>query len=1468
MGLKIVLSSSRRLDEKNKVIEKLKLMDKALSMLGNQGKRIEYIYDCETASTVFGLMPKQTEINNCLIPKCDWLILLAPLKHVGDKTAGELVAAYKTMKNGANLVINVFACSDPLGAKNEEEYQQKLVENDCVKADSDVYLEQLLQLLRDSYEQIDEHYVVDYRYDSDCSSLVNKVSEQFDLLVLENRFPVFRVDGMSIPGHAVKAKELYYDENRAAEENGFNEKLYYQRESVDVALQNKITEGGRIVMITGMPGAGKTRAVYEFVRHRIPNEKVILLNYGNVHDLIRRFKTDVDYNVADGSGEMRKTLDRIYIIADQVRDVFEMAGMESSEILDFFQRLLKHKNIVFIGTSIKSAYDNFKNNNSKVRDLLMANDNLCQELEIKPIGKSQADAKFVAWLRMHFKYSSGETVGDYIPRLNDYVEKIVNRLVSQKDTELHHFVKNFLRACQLVSTFRYSSPLCLVVMLVRKKYEQMSADIFSKNLLACIKYLQDNNAVLFSHELNGNMINYSADSIYDGEKLYSIVPVNINFAFNELVWEELLVREKTVPIAERLLYDWTNFFEAKNAILSFYETFPTATSLRRMVARLPQTEIYNECLEECRKIAKENLSVLMEEDKEEMGFFYNLLIGRAESRRGVRMLIREMRENGLPVNESTMGELIRFAKNHPNSYTPEEIEDFQVENSISDSLYSISRKLEYFTDTFDEAYAFVSQGAVDAVLAKVRSVNGLFVSDMMSLQRIYGILAKLCANAEHIRLLIDFANGRYAWAQSLVDEVRNYDAALDVLEFGASTIFDDVLARLDSIDNLVEGKAMLNEYVDRLFSLTNAAVVFMLGKSVHDTPMLKLIQSYLESGEGVWASVKANRREVVYVGLIQKSEDFSTAYAFYQSWREPVGEHNARMLAMCLELTKKHEYKFAVKAFNSFEKEMGGSAKISLILYNQILKASPTIDDASVYIKRLPYVDDYTLSNLLRIVDNYKIKVQGSSEGHKRPSPKRFLYAYEVVNMPKLKNYRCDIHVIALLFKMAVSLQQEEYVWKIIRNEKSENDSVGMKRMVEASDEINTMLIKKPYRSIDDAFAIVESVRRLAGDGKMAPDCVAALCGKIADCKDEDERSAAFRRWDNFVSEWNDLIEKDEFFYSALYRFRKLDALFDETGEVSEVFRNDIEGVKATQSRTFGNILQTLYNRQMGCEKMWKFYCYYRQWYEKNSSYKTLAPFRNFFIFLKKAAENNKELLETIGQEEKQLWGPSKAEDSNSIFLHTRFEKGSSADIIAMLKAEIEGGYLMPAVLNSALERLAKTDCSPQEAYLAVMELLREYPDIEDVFTPITRSVLICLASDFEEKKRWLYPEGEEPVIEKLLGVVSTDKVIAANDITITRRYFDLWKNIHDDLGFDSDGNFQTLSGYLRAEIENKHDGYLERVRMVVKIYVDHGRPIWWNTFKVVPWSQICADLIKAYPDERHVWEKVEIYSVKNYRSR
>ena len=88
MGLKIVISSSRFADEKKAVIEELEQRDNALAMLGNSSKRIEYIYDCEKESTVFGKLPKQDVINRYVISGCDWFILLAPIGHVGDKTAG------------------------------------------------------------------------------------------------------------------------------------------------------------------------------------------------------------------------------------------------------------------------------------------------------------------------------------------------------------------------------------------------------------------------------------------------------------------------------------------------------------------------------------------------------------------------------------------------------------------------------------------------------------------------------------------------------------------------------------------------------------------------------------------------------------------------------------------------------------------------------------------------------------------------------------------------------------------------------------------------------------------------------------------------------------------------------------------------------------------------------------------------------------------------------------------------------------------------------------------------------------------------------------------------------------------------------------------------------------------------------------------------------------------------------------
>ena len=114
MGLKIVISSSRLANEKKAVIDELILRDNALAILGNSSKRIEYIYDCEKVSTVFGELPKQDEIDKHVIPQCDWFILVAPIRHVGSGTADEAKAAYAAVNLTISTGVRALPLSPPI----------------------------------------------------------------------------------------------------------------------------------------------------------------------------------------------------------------------------------------------------------------------------------------------------------------------------------------------------------------------------------------------------------------------------------------------------------------------------------------------------------------------------------------------------------------------------------------------------------------------------------------------------------------------------------------------------------------------------------------------------------------------------------------------------------------------------------------------------------------------------------------------------------------------------------------------------------------------------------------------------------------------------------------------------------------------------------------------------------------------------------------------------------------------------------------------------------------------------------------------------------------------------------------------------------------------------------------------------------------------------------------------------------
>lgn len=1461
MGLKIVISSSRIAKEKDAVIEKLRELDETRAILGDSPKIIESIYDCEKKATVFGIQPKQDEINELIIPECDWFILIAPIRHVGEITAQEFKFAYNAVKGGKGLVISLFHCINPFGV-SDEKYQEALLEHGCLKRDTDVDLKKLLLDIQNAHRQNSKHYVVDYKYTSDFSSLRDYVGSEFLKLVKENKFRTLRIEGLSIKGSNVKAEDLYFDKNRASVCNGFNEGLYLEREAVDGKLKNLINRGSRIIAVTGLPGSGKTRAVYEYITHTLADKNVILMNRNNLCNIIELMKQQAN------NGE-----EHFYFVVDQVCDLFMPPYIEKNDIIFFFENVLyNHKNYVFIFTSTSSAYDSFLNNCQPVKELFDRNDKLCVRLEIQPIGKSQDDLEFVNRLKQHYpKIGSGKTVADYIPGLNGYVEKIIERLTEVKDEPLSSYIKLFLKACQLVSVFRYTSPLCLVVMLMYQRYRgKVTEEDFSDNVMKCIYYLRENNAVwISSNELYENSFLYQISQIYDSESMETIVPPDITFSVNELVWNALLERESGPDVKKRLFYRWNESNDVVAAVTWFFNTFPTIMTLRRVVARLPETDNYTACMQKCVDLVIKQ-KIRQFKGKKEITNIYSLLIGRAHDRKTVDSLIKEMQKQGLQPDETTIGEMIRFSQlrkkksdTQEDIFTQEEIEDFQKMNNIADNIYSVSRKLECFISDFTEAMKFLKQDGIEQIFARYMSVGSLFTIDYLSLKNIYENLAKLCITADDINMLVQYANNRYEVALQLIESEINYDDIIDIIKVNVRCIFDVGDDLLNSICDITAAKAMLKEYVERLFLLSYSVVYRLIEKVSHNKHLKELLQTYLEEGKGVWSGIKANNRDIVYVGLVRTSKDFATSYAFYNAWKKKDGYHNPQMFSMCLLNCQQHEYKEAVQAFRKLEEDMGAD-NVSIILYNNLLQISPSLDDAMLFVKNLKFADDYTLSILLG-------KIKGK---------KRFVSAYELINMPIFAGVRCSIHAMALLYELAESKEQEQYLDKLIDRDLQENDAIELKEQIATSYQINSMLMRKRYRSLNEAFDLLENYRNrfkeTATNGeKMIPDYYSTLLGKIAWWENLKEREDAFEKWDRLIeADWN-MIEADEFFYSSLYRYRKLHTLIDDNGEVSAKFRQDIESVDVTKAYIFGNIMSTMQFEKIEFESIWKMYLYYREEFMKRKMEKALRPYPSMFDTLSKAAKGNKE-WEKLVEAEKTHFGFDKSNipPDNSILIHEKLKKVKDVkDVLEMLKGEISSGYLLSCVLNACMNKIAEcmnADCMKgknklrADCYAEVHKFLDNHPVIYNSFTTLTYVSLLKLATTFEKKQEWLsklekQDEWSYKYNEVLCGTVATDFVIANNDIITTRRYFDFWLDIYTDLGLSLDDNFKTLGIYLRIEIENAREGYLKRALEVLHLFVRHKRLVLNDTLKKCSWPELSKKLKDVFPECATTIDKVKI---------
>lgn len=220
---------------------------------------------------------------------------------------------------------------------------------------------------------------------------------------------------------------------------------------------------------------------------------------------------------------------------------------------------------------------------------------------------------------------------------------------------------------------------------------------------------------------------------------------------------------------------------------------------------------------------------------------------------------------------------------------------------------------------------------------------------------------------------------------------------------------------------------------------------------------------------------------------------------------------------------------------------------------------------------------------------------------------------------------------------------------------------------------------------------------------------------------------------------------------------------------------------------------------------------------------------------------------------------------NNSIFIHEKLGMVKDYHIVLqILKDEINSGYLLPCVLNACMNKIE--DCMNRAdvrqcavCYAEVQNFLYDNPVIFNSFTMLTYAHLLNLAPTFEDKQKWLFKQGEEPSSEVLLGIVATDPVIGYCDISITRRYFDLWLNIYKDLGLSLEANFKTLGRNLRIEIEHAREDYLQRALYLLRLFVRHKHPVSEKTFKNCLWTELSEKLLVAFPDCATILDKVVI---------
>lgn len=857
-------------------------------------------------------------------------------------------------------------------------------------------------------------------------------------------------------GQDITAKELYYDAKRTEYVNGFHENFYKPRERVDGTLNELFLRNDKaFVFVTGLPGSGKSRAIYELCKRGALRERsVIILNTKNIVEIAEKIK----------KRETKKSSNRtnnttLCFVCDQIVEVFN--STDKKELLCTFLELIRDSNNQYRLLA--------SNTEARLKDFIQDDKyaDVFESTQTKYIYIPQnLDETLIAQLQKHFRSENktGQTVADFIPGLIKYASGIISNVEKSVNPSYFHA---WLQALQLVAIFRREQRLFLaiLVMMQIKKIEERD------DLLNCIRRMIDENMLIIrqkdgrcvdSRIITSNWINLNTrlKIEYDGEEFPKVLDKDYIFELNEIVWQYLQKSET------QILFDFASESDLEPAIETWYQAFGEKcqlSSLIRIIPRIPRTSS-KELDKKLQSTANEIVLSILDSDidhADKSNFYnlqtvYSLIIGRAKSEEEINKILNSesLQKYGIvanPLHGYMVGELYRFA----------EYEYGTDQTKLGTYVEKIREKRSYLIISGDKW--FLNKGNEDWE---------------WTLDDLYAIRKEL-ENLYHIKKIKkDFHNLKnYIWE------------CFKHLGIGSITLNDKIRQPLDYLcakllanwsdaqkENVQEIYRLLKEYnlldnngMYKLAFYKNLAVQCNGDiQKCKDIINIVFPQSYFNNPDG-W-TLKNQNEDVrtifgkFIVNAIVFCSRFEDAIQLYELYIQALGEDvkdKPKVLSMSMRKGTPAEFQNMVNysdvkklfiedngdyydnTFDSYSKK---------ILINIIMEKAPSYSDAIHYVNYIAkdQIDSYAL---LHVLNKFKTKNENET----------FMHAYEVINHPKLRQFRTEVQMLNILYNIANDKNQEEYIDRLVEED-------GKQVYYKLNRPFLSVKMLKEYRTLEDAL--------------------------------------------------------------------------------------------------------------------------------------------------------------------------------------------------------------------------------------------------------------------------------------------------------------------------------------------------------------------------------------------------------------